>query len=125
MKEKISNKKDNLVYGAVSGSTLYTPWFADDEFFETYQKVSANTLIGIERAWILWDSARQTSRLNGSFIEIGCWNGGSGAIIAKAIQNTRKKVFLCDTFRGVVKAGEHDTKYVGGEHNGASKTNVE
>jgi O-methyltransferase len=37
-------------------------------------------------------------------------------LLAKAAELTGKKVFLADTFTGVVKAGPKDTKYLGGEH---------
>lgn len=50
-------------------------------------------------------------------MEVGVWRGGTGAILAEAIKGiTDKKVFLADTFTGVVKAGEKDTNYQGGEH---------
>jgi O-methyltransferase len=34
-------------------------------------------------------------------------------------------VFLCDTFKGVVKAGKHDSIYKGGEHQDTSATEVD
>ena len=33
--------------------------------------------------------------------------------------------YLCDTFKGVVKAGSHDTAYKGGEHANTSIPTVE
>jgi O-methyltransferase len=47
--------------------------------------------------------------------------GGSGAILAEAVKNSSKKIFLADTFSGVVKAGKNDTNYKGGEHANTSK----
>jgi O-methyltransferase len=37
----------------------------------------------------------------------------------------RDKVYACDTFSGVVKAGDEDPDYVGGEHADTSRHSVE
>ena len=48
--------------------------------------------------------------------------GGSGSLIAKRaeLEGIDAKVYLCDTFRGVVKASALDPVYRGGEHADAS-----
>ena len=53
--------------------------------------------------------------------------GGSGALIAQKarLNGIKDKVYLCDTFTGVVKAGERDLDYKGGDHSDASKKTVE
>jgi O-methyltransferase len=62
----------------------------------------------------------------GDVLEVGTWRGGTGTILAAAcLQDSSKTVFLCDTFRGVVKAGDKDTNYKGGEHADASQDDVE
>ena len=55
------------------------------------------------------------------------WRGGTASIIAKSAQlhGIVDKVYLCDTFTGVVKAGTHDTLYKGGEHADTSVKIVE
>jgi len=60
-------------------------------------------------------------------IEVGVWRGGTGALIAKQakLNDIKGKVYLCDTFTGVVKAGEKDSSYKGGEHADTSKEKVE
>jgi O-methyltransferase len=68
----------------------------------------------------LWTLAKQSIKLDGVILEVGVWRGGTGAIIAAAVKNHSKKIFLADTFRGVVKAGFKDTNYVGGEHSDTS-----
>ena len=49
---------------------------------------------------------------------MGTWRGGTGALLAKSamLSGMDEKVYLCDTFKGVVKASEDDSVYVGGEH---------
>ena len=46
------------------------------------------------------------------------WRGGTGALIARQCQlaGIEDQVYLCDTFKGVVKASSRDAAYVGGEH---------
>ncbi|MFW5737443.1 MAG: TylF/MycF/NovP-related O-methyltransferase [Spirochaetota bacterium] len=56
--------------------------------------------------------------LDGHVLEIGSWRGGSGTVIARALvrSGAARRIILADTFAGVVKAGERDTYYKGGEH---------
>jgi O-methyltransferase len=115
-------------YGSVLPSADYTPWNLDAEFLDTYGKIRGNTLVDIYRCWELWTLAGQTARLDpGAILEVGVWRGGTGALLAKrlALAGLDVPVYLCDTFEGVVKAGEHDEIYKGGEHANTSKELVE
>lgn len=94
----------------------YAPWVNDEAFREMVQAVGEFTLVDHNRLWELWTLAKQSSQIEGDFLEVGVWRGGSGALLCKAIEGTTKKVFLADTFEGVVKAGAKDTIYKGGEH---------
>ena len=104
-------------------STL-APWLDDKDFIEIYGKVKLNTLVDIYRCYELWCLAKQLTNIQGSILEVGVWRGGTGAILAKAAEPNGKKVFLADTFEGVVKAGSKDTAYVGGEHADTSEAVV-
>src|SRR4051812_8388913 len=96
----------------------YAPWNTDTAFQSVWQAIRNNTLVDIYRCWELWNVVGQVAKLSGSLIEVGVWRGGTGALIARAALNMglSDPVYLCDTFRGVVKAGSHDTIYKGGEH---------
>ena len=50
--------------------------------------------------------------------------GGSGALIAKRLEHRGRTVFLADTFSGVVKAADNDSKYLGGEPSDVSISQV-
>jgi O-methyltransferase len=111
-------------YGSVLPRADYTPWNLDVEFLTTYEKVRDHTLVDIYRCWELWTLAGQTARLDpGAILEVGVWRGGTGALLAKRLElaGLEGPVYLCDTFEGVVKAGEHDGVYKGGEHSDTSK----
>ncbi len=90
--------------------------------------ISGFTLVDKYRCFELWKLIEQVSKLEeGSIIEIGVWRGGTGALIAKKAKNCgiEDRVFLCDTFTGVVKAGAKDSVYKGGEHADTSRQVVE
>jgi len=92
------------------------PWINDTEFQAAYEVVKEHTLLDVYRLYELWSLARQLDGLEGDFLEVGVWRGGSGCLLALASQRKDRQLFLADTFSGVVKAGEHDTGYSGGEH---------
>ncbi|MNG78888.1 Mycinamicin III 3''-O-methyltransferase [compost metagenome] len=94
----------------------YAPWHADQAFARALALVEGNTLVDKYRLYELWSLARQLDNLDGDFLEVGVWRGGSGCLLAMASQRSGRQVFLADTFAGVVKASSHDTRYQGGEH---------
>lgn len=93
------------------------PWFNDEAFLGIFAKVQQHTLVDIYRCYELWTLARQIVDVPGVVLEVGVWRGGTGAILAEAVRKqVGRKVFLADTFKGVIKAGSRDTQYKGGEH---------
>jgi O-methyltransferase len=95
----------------------YAPWSGDRDFVETYEAVRDHTMVDRYRCWELWMLVEQVARLDGALIEVGTWRGGSGALIARRAElcGISAKVYLCDTFAGIVKAGSRDSSYRGGE----------
>ncbi len=92
------------------------PWLTDQGFKYAFEKAKDYTLVDLYRAHELWTLARQITSVPGDVLEVGVWRGGTGAILASACRGMDKTVYLADTFEGVVKAGENDTSYKGGEH---------
>jgi len=106
----------------------YSPWNKDNSFQAMFASIEEFTLVDKYRCYELWKLIEQIAKLeNGSIIEIGVWRGGTGALIAKQAKNCgiEDRVFLCDTFTGVVKAGAEDSAYKGGEHADTSRQAVE
>ncbi|MBF0547056.1 MAG: class I SAM-dependent methyltransferase [Candidatus Riflebacteria bacterium] len=115
-------------YEPVLPIATYSPWNKDKLFRTVFDFIQGFSLVDKYRCFELWKLIEQSAKLkNGSIIEIGVWRGGTGAIIAKQAKKCgiEDKVFLCDTFRGVVKAGVKDTAYKGGEHSDTSRKTVE
>lgn len=97
----------------------YCPWLADEEFESVYEVIKPNTLVDRYRCYELWQLVAEAGKLErGDLIEIGVWRGGTGALITRKCQlaGIQDTVYLCDTFKGVVKAGPQDEGYGGGEH---------
>jgi len=105
----------------------FAPWKTDDTFLRVFELVRNNTLVDKYRFYELWTLVKQVKHLNGAFLEVGVWKGGTGALIAKCAElcGVTEKVYLCDTFHGVVKAGLYDAHYKGGEHSDTKKQIVD
>ena len=113
-------------YQSVIRNQAYAPWVTDTEFLAIYGMARANTLVDVVRCYELWDLVHNLSTVPGAILEVGVWRGGTGAILASALARTKpdQTIYLCDTFRGVVKAGRHDATYRGGEHANTSLDHV-
>lgn len=125
---KIGRLEGGVAYDQIRPHATYSPWNIDEDFKKVYERVTANTLVDVYRCYELWNLVRQSAKLSaGALIEVGVWRGGTGAIIAKQAQlsGINDTVYLCDTFKGVVKAGTEDTRYKSGEHADTSKQIVE
>lgn len=94
----------------------YSPWLFDPIFKEHYNKMKTRTLVDEYRCFELWEIALQQQKVEGNFLEVGVWQGGTALLLGKSLENTDKKLYLADTFTGVVNASEVDSNYIGGEH---------
>jgi O-methyltransferase len=115
-------------YEPVYPFATYSPWNTDKVFDAAYVKIKDATLVDKYRCFELWRLVEQAAKLkSGAIIEIGVWRGGTTALLATQAKNCniKDKVFACDTFTGVVKAGAQDQTYVGGEHADTSRGLVE
>lgn len=115
-------------YDLVLPVANYSPWKGDSEFINIYAQIKEFTLVDIYRCYELWQLSESMFNLqrDAAFLEIGVWRGGTGAILAKKLKslNGNTRLYLADTFEGVVKASEKDTFYNGGEHRDTSEDSV-
>src|SRR4029453_9531196 len=102
--------------------STYAPWRSDQDFRRVYDQVRKNTLVDVWRLHELWSLVGELREVPGPILEVGVWRGGSGALMAAraAALGISDPVFLCDTWRGVVKTGEVDTYYREGKHHDTS-----
>jgi len=105
----------------------YAPWKVDREFAAVFEKVKGHTLVDIYRNYELWDLVGQIApQIEGDVLEVGVWRGGTAGVMAHKLNQVAKdkKIFLADTFTGVVKATDADSQYDGGEHADTSEQTV-
>jgi hypothetical protein len=76
------------------------------------------SLVTKPRCEEIWNTIESIKNLEGDLIEVGVWRGGTGVLVAEQMKNLKieNKLYLCDTFTGVVKAGKEDKFYNNGEH---------
>lgn len=113
-------------HSTLVSTATYSPWLVDEPFRAVLQQVRSSTLLDEMRLYELWQLVDQVGHLSGDAIEVGCWRGGAGTLIATRMAQRRPEatMFLCDTFAGVVKAGGRDRVYRGGEHGDATEDTV-
>ena len=111
---------------AVMPVATYSPWLLDGEFRRFYSAISANTLVDEYRCYELWHLMSQVRDVDGDILEVGVWRGGTGCLLAARARQLGigTTVHLCDTFEGVVKTGDRDDHYRGGEHADTSEDEV-
>lgn len=61
----------------------YAPWRGNTEFLAGFDAVRGHTLVDLYRCWELWTLVGETANIDGSFLEVGVWRGGTGALIAR------------------------------------------
>lgn len=114
------------VHEPVHPVATYSPWNRDRVFLDVFRKIRAHTLVDKYRCFELWSLVEQSSKVDGALMEVGVWRGGTGALIARRAQlDGGGRVYLCDTFCGVVKASSRDSTYRGGECANTSQRIVE
>ncbi len=113
-------------YEPVSLGSTYAPWLQDHEFNETWEVVKNYTLVDKHRCFGLWQLVAEAAKLRGAIVEVGTWRGGSGALIAKraALVGIKDTVYMCDTFKGIVKAGKRDPFWKNGNLSDTSERTV-
>jgi O-methyltransferase len=118
----------NYSFAPIRPVAGYSPWLDDPDFRALQESVKEYTLVDVFRLHELYALVRQLGKLpEGDILEVGVWRGGSGALLAGTAKlcGLDSHIYLADTFQGVVKAGEKDSKYTGGEHADTSVTTVE
>lgn len=112
--------------GAWSESN-YPRHLLDADFVAASRLAEPHTLVDPLRRHELWTLVGQSAKLApGGYLEVGVWRGGTALLIALAMARfgAEGTLWLADTFTGVVKAGEQDGLYVGGEHADVSYAEV-
>ncbi|KYK30457.1 MAG: methyltransferase [Thermoplasmatales archaeon SG8-52-3] len=111
-------------YEKITPIANYAPWKNDIKFNEIYGKIINYSFVDKYRLYELWQLVGETTKIPGALIEIGVWRGGSGALIRKKADlcGISDKLYLCDTFEGIVKTDlEKDPYFKNGSLNNTSE----
>lgn len=120
-----SNPPASYLHSKLFPGGTYSPWLSDERFQEVFRSIEGKTLVDQYRCYELWSIACRLGSVSGDILEVGVWRGGTGVVLASAVaKDPERVVYLADTFEGVVKAGQHDPRYSGGEHADTSEGTV-
>ena len=103
----------------------YAPWANCEPFCSCMARINFSA-VDRYRCFELWQMVEQVVGIPGDILEVGVWRGGTGMILAEAILFNKldAKLYLCDTFCGVVNASNRDPFYRGGEFSDTSEDDV-
>jgi O-methyltransferase len=104
----------------------YFSWVNDSLFNQISQEMieGKHTTLLKDRLFPLWQFAKQGSRFEGSFAQVGVFKGGSARLIAEAKKENKQPFYLFDTFEGMPKVNEKIDLHKEGDFKNTSLENV-
>ena len=93
----------------------------DADFLKIWDEVKEFTMISPERGWALAEAVRYVCRsgIPGDIAECGVWKGGAcllaSLILSEEEKNSNRRIWLYDTFSGMVTPGREDRIASSGE----------
>ena len=115
MLKRIIRKAVNAVGYDVA---LTVPPDMDEVFLKLYRECKNYTVTSIERMFSLYEATRYITEniIPGDIVECGVWRGGSSMICASMLRlmgDTRRKIFMYDTYAGMTDPTDKDIDYTG------------
>jgi O-methyltransferase len=103
--------KDSQYYARWSSSVpIYMPWLEDERFSCIYRTIAEQTVVSIDRCYLLYCFATHAANLAGNFAECGVYKGGTAFLLSEAATAT-KTVHLFDAFAGLPNPEEGVDNY--------------
>ena len=96
------------------------PGVQDKTFDEMFKLFQPYTMTSIERMFALFNAVHYVvkNKIEGDFVECGVWKGGSAMMMAAVLHHlgdTRRKIYLYDTYEGMSTPSEKDKDYRGND----------
>jgi len=101
-----------------------SPWNTDKNFLGIFEKVKTHTLVDRMRCFMIYQYAKQMTRLSGSVAEVGVYKGGTARLLAEIFKSTGKTIHLFDTFSGMPKSHPTKDKHIAGDFKDTSLEDV-
>lgn len=124
MKKMIAQLLEQLGYEVIKTQYRYdkggipVDMLRDAAFMEIFHACRPYTMSSPERMYSLFQAVTYVVEqgIEGDFVECGVWKGGSSMIMALRLQqlgDTRRKIYLYDTFEGMSEPTEKDQSHRG------------
>lgn len=99
----------------------------DPAFLELYARFGKYSMTGPQAMFALFKAVEyiQQNNIPGDFAECGVWRGGNGMLMAAMLDHfgdTRRKIYLYDTFEGMTEPGAADVELFGQHANDRLQT---
>jgi len=92
----------------IISSAFFAPWKDDNNFRKFYPKISDSTILDTKRLYTLWFLSENLKNINADIVDLGCLKGGAGFAMSKA--NKKGKVYLIDSFEGLIENDHYHSK---------------
>ncbi|HZX49808.1 MAG TPA: TylF/MycF/NovP-related O-methyltransferase [Candidatus Paceibacterota bacterium] len=115
--EKFCQRAANFVgYKIVKIEKSADP-FRDPDFERLYEKCKKHTMTSKGKVYALYNAVKYILQagIPGDFVECGVWRGGNTMLIAYMLlemQDTSRKIYLYDTFEGMVEPTPNDYTFL-------------
>ncbi len=73
----------------------------DKEICDEYDHLATHTLVDRNRIAFLKQFAKSVKSLEGDVAEVGVYKGGTAWLLAKNLEDTKKTIYIFDTFEGM------------------------
>lgn len=104
---------------------LYHPWKAVSRFPLLYALIPEYTKLSFDALSQSWDmvDAIDMANIPGAIVELGCWNGGCGALMAQRTKKngSKRMVWLFDSFEGLPELAPQDEEWAHSAKGGGIK----
>jgi O-methyltransferase len=88
---------------------IFAPWMGHPESQQLLEGIRSLSPGSPERDYLLMRLAQYARHLPGDFAECGVYRGGSALLICRVLRETKKQLYLFDSFQGLPKPDpQHD-----------------
>jgi len=101
------------------------PLWDTDARFNAILRQIPYTLVDPVRCYMLYQCALQAARLGADAAEVGVYRGGTARLIASAMQESRTRVHLFDTFEGMPSTDPSKDEHRAGDFSDTSLASVQ
>jgi len=104
---------------------LLCNWDIDEKFNRFFPSCANHTVVGKDKAFMLYQIAQQAALNKNCVAEIGVFRGGTAKIIAESFKKRSNEIYLFDTFLGMPKVDADKDLHKQGDFDNTSLQEVQ